>query len=51
MPAIQEITEETAKSAEAAKNARPRGWISQGSEKEIEMDTVVPTRDRVRYKN
>ncbi len=33
--------------AATSKTTRQRGWISLGSEKEIEMEMIIPTRDKV----
>jgi hypothetical protein len=33
-----------------AKATRPRGWVSLGSEAEIEMESVCPTRPKVYIK-
>ena len=48
MPIIESIPEDGAGDGLGAlKAARVCGWISQGTEKEMEMETVVPMREKV----
>jgi hypothetical protein len=46
MPALQAM-QDGSTSTENLKKSRTRGWISQGSEKEMELETNIPSREKV----
>ncbi|XP_060749734.1 dynein axonemal intermediate chain 3 isoform X2 [Tachysurus vachellii] len=48
-PAVTE-KEEDESEEEGQKTPEPRGWVSLGSEREIEEESVTDTRDRIQYK-